>query len=80
MANSARCAGRPGSVSRRLACWRSEPAGATAVFTLIDSVMLRPLPVSDPARLYRIGDGDDTVATGRHGRWGVFSFGRCTSD
>ena len=48
--------------------------GTTAIFTLIDSVMLRPLPVSDPARLYRIGDGDDTVATGRHGRWGVFSF------
>ena len=48
--------------------------GTTAVFTLIDSVMLRPLPVSDPARLYRIGDGDDTVATGRHGRWGVFPF------
>ena len=48
--------------------------GTTAVFTLIDSVMLRPLPVSDPARLYRIGDGDDTIATGRHGRWGVFSF------
>ena len=47
--------------------------GTTAVFTLIDSVMLRPLPVSDPARLYRIGDGDDTVATGRHGRWGLFS-------
>ena len=48
--------------------------GTTAVFTLIDSVMLRPLPVSDPARLYRIGDGDDTIATGRHGRWGLFSF------
>ena len=46
----------------------------TAIFTLLDSVVLRPLPVSDPARLYRIGDGDDTVATGRHGRWGVFSF------
>ena len=48
--------------------------GTTAIFTLIDSVMLRPLPVSDPARLYRIGDGDDTIATGRHGRWGVFPF------
>ena len=48
--------------------------GTTAVFTLIDSVMLRPLPVSDPARLYRIGDGDDTVATGAAtGRWGLFS-------
>ena len=45
--------------------------GTTAIFTLIDGVMLRPLPVSDPARLYRIGDGDDTSATARHGRWGT---------
>jgi predicted permease len=48
--------------------------GTTAIFTLIDAVMLRPLPVSDPSRLYRIGDGDDTIAVGRHGRWGFFSF------
>ena len=48
--------------------------GATAIFSLIDAVMLRPLPVSEPARLYRIGDGDDTLAQGRHGRWGFFSF------
>src|SRR5262245_9469041 len=48
--------------------------GTTAIFTLIDAVMLRPLPVSDPARLYRVGDGDDTIAVGRHGRWGFFSF------
>jgi len=48
--------------------------GTTATFTLIDAVMLRPLPVSWPARLYRIGDGDDTVSLGRHGRWGFFSF------
>jgi predicted permease len=48
--------------------------GTTAIFTLIDAVMLRPLPVSDPARLYRVGDGDDTIARGRHGRWGIFSF------
>jgi predicted permease len=47
--------------------------GTTAIFALIDAVMLRPLPVSDPARLYRIGDGDDTTALGRHGRWGLFS-------
>ena len=53
--------------------------GTTAIFTLIDAVMLRPLPVSDPARLYRIGDGDDSTAQGRHGRWGMFSF-HCTSD
>jgi predicted permease len=48
--------------------------GTTAIFTLIDAVMLRPLPVSDPARLYRVGDGDDTIAQGRHGRWGFFPF------
>ena len=48
--------------------------GTTAIFTLIDAVMLRPLPVSDPAHLYRVGDGDDTIALGRHGRWGFFSF------
>src|SRR3989442_1125121 len=48
--------------------------GTTAIFTLIDAVMLRSLPVSDPARLYRIGDGDDSTANGRHGRWGLFSF------
>src|SRR5262245_64590769 len=48
--------------------------GTTAIFTLIDAVMLRPLPVSEPARLYRVGDGDDTIARGRHGSWGIFSF------
>ena len=48
--------------------------GTTAIFTLIDAAMLRPLPVSDPARMYRVGDGDDTIAQGRHGRWGFFSF------
>ena len=48
--------------------------GTTAIFTLIDAVMFRPLPVSDPGRLYRVGDGDDTIAVGRHGRWGFFSF------
>src|SRR5213594_3250633 len=48
--------------------------GTTAIFTLMHAVMLRSLPVSDPARLYRIGDGDDSIAQGRHGRWGMFSF------
>jgi hypothetical protein len=48
--------------------------GTTAIFILIDAVMLRSLPVSDPARLYRIGDGDDSTAIGRHGRWGMVSF------
>jgi predicted permease len=49
--------------------------GTTAIFSLIHSVMLRSLPVSDPARLYRIGDGDDCcVEGGPQDRWGMFSF------
>src|SRR6202049_1114438 len=49
--------------------------GTTAIFTLIDAVMLRSLPVSDPARLYRVGEGDDCcVEGGPQDRWGMFSF------
>jgi predicted permease len=49
--------------------------GTTAIFTLIHAVMLRSLPVSDPMRLYRIGDGDDCcVEGGPQDRWGMFSF------
>src|SRR5689334_19648063 len=49
--------------------------GTTAIFSLIHAVMLRSLPVSDPARLYRIGDGDDCcVEGGPQDRWGMFSF------
>src|ERR1700756_5744175 len=49
--------------------------GTTAIFTLIHAVMLRSLPVTDPAMLYRIGDGDDCcVEGGPQDRWGMFSF------
>ena len=49
--------------------------GTTAIFTLIDAVMLRSLPVADPGRLYRVGDGDDCcVEGGPQDRWGMFSF------
>jgi predicted permease len=49
--------------------------GTTAIFTLIHAVMLRSLPVADPASLYRIGDGDDCcVQGGPQDRWGMFSF------
>jgi predicted permease len=49
--------------------------GTTAIFTLIHAVMLRSLPVSDPLRLYRIGDGDSCcVQGGPQDRWGMFSF------
>src|SRR5438128_6436710 len=49
--------------------------GTTAIFTLIHAVMLRSLPVADPARLYRIGDGDSCcVQGGPQDQWGMFSF------
>ena len=49
--------------------------GTTAIFTLIHAVMLQSLPVSDPARLYRIGDGDACcVQGGPQDRWGMFSY------
>jgi predicted permease len=49
--------------------------GTTAIFTLIHAVMLRSLPVADPARLYRIGDGTDCcVEGGPQDRWGMFSY------
>jgi predicted permease len=49
--------------------------GTTAIFTLIHAVMLKSLPVGDPTRLYRIGDGDNCcVQGGPQDRWGMFSF------
>jgi predicted permease len=49
--------------------------GTTAIFTLIHAVMLKSLPVADPARLYRIGDGDACcVQGGPQDVWGMFSY------
>src|ERR1700730_18323444 len=49
--------------------------GTTAIFTLIHAVMLRSLPVSDPSRLYRIGEGDDCcVEGGPQDKWGMFPY------
>ena len=49
--------------------------GTTAIFTLIHAVMLKSLPVGDPARLYRIGDGDNCcVQGGPQDRWGMLSY------
>jgi predicted permease len=49
--------------------------GTTAIFTLIHAVMLRSLPVTDPSRLYRIGDSDTCCVQGSlQDRWGMFSF------
>ena len=49
--------------------------GTTAIFTLIHAVMLRSLPVTDPATLYRVGEGDDCcVEGGPQEVWGMVSF------
>ena len=36
----------------------------TAIFTLVHAVLLKSLPVADPATLYRIGDKDDCCVMG----------------
>ena len=36
----------------------------TAIFTLVHGILLRSLPVADPAQLYRIGDNDDCCVDG----------------
>src|SRR5215204_3496526 len=49
--------------------------GNTAVFTLIDRVMLKPLPVPRPGELYRIGDTDACcVNSGLQGSFSLFSY------
>ncbi len=47
----------------------------TAIFSLIHTVMLKSLPVVDPASLYRIGEGSDCcVEGGPQENWGMFSY------
>src|SRR6202012_1376353 len=47
----------------------------TAIFSLIDTVMLKSLPVADPSTLYRIGDGSDCcIEGGTQDNWGFFSY------
>jgi macrolide transport system ATP-binding/permease protein len=47
----------------------------SAVFTLIDRVMLKPLPVQRPSELYRLGDRDDCcVNGGLAGSFSLFSY------
>src|SRR5262245_5614098 len=49
--------------------------GTTAIFTLMHAVMLKSLPVADPSRLYRIGEGDNCCVQGSpQDRWGFYSF------
>jgi hypothetical protein len=47
----------------------------TAIFSLIEAVMLKSLPVADPSRLYQIGIGKFCCLTnGLEGDWDLYSF------
>ena len=47
----------------------------TAIFSLIHTVMLKSLPVVDPATLYRVGGGNDCCVEGSpQDDWGMFSY------
>lgn len=47
----------------------------TAIFSLIQTVMLKSLPVVDPSSLYRIGEGQDCCVEGSpQENWGMFSY------
>src|ERR1035437_6481416 len=50
----------------------------TAIFTLVQGILLRSLPVSNPAQLYRIGDTDNCCVNGgfvgENGDFDIFSY------
>ncbi|MGH9397934.1 MAG: ABC transporter permease [Terriglobia bacterium] len=47
----------------------------TAIFTLVDAVMLKSLPVSDPGQLYRVGNADNCcVQGGMQDNWDLYSY------
>src|ERR1700749_4523961 len=48
----------------------------TAIFSLIHSVMLKSLPVADPASLYRVGEGNDWCVQGgpQDDTWGLLPY------
>lgn len=50
----------------------------TAIFTLVQGILLRRLPVNDPKQLYRIGDTDDCCVDGGfqndNGDFAIFSY------
>ncbi len=50
----------------------------TAIFTLVHEILMRSLPVADPAQLYRIGDTDDCCVNGGfvgdNGDFDIFSY------
>jgi len=47
----------------------------TAIFTLVDAIMLKSLPVANPKELYRLGnDANCCLLGGFQGNWSIFSY------
>ncbi len=47
----------------------------TGIFTLIHAIMMKSLPVADPARIVRLGDGDNCCVLGwQQGNFSVYSY------
>jgi predicted permease len=47
----------------------------TAIFTLVDAVLLKSLPVAEPGQLYRVGDADNCcVLGGMQDDWDIYSY------
>src|SRR3974390_3520833 len=50
----------------------------TAIFTLVQGILLSSLPVVDPSRLYRIGDTDNCCVNGgfvgENGDFDIYSY------
>src|SRR5580704_13053239 len=50
----------------------------TAIFTLVQGILLRRLPVTDPKQLYRIGDTDNCCVNGgfvgENGDFDIYSY------
>src|SRR6202020_3652890 len=46
----------------------------TAIFSFLDAVMLRSLPVKDPSQLVLLGRGDDSGVTDSYGSTTLYSY------
>ncbi len=47
----------------------------TAIFTLVDAILLKSLPVANPKELYRLGNnGNCCVLGGLQDEWGIYSY------
>ena len=52
----------------------------TAIFTLIDAVMLKSLPVASPKQLYRLGNNNNCcVLGGFQDSWSIYSYASTNS-